>query len=231
MSLQLLGEIPSLKNKKSIIFTSKPDLTLAHLFVRSLESDNLLPAEEEALKNLLSTAEEYISSLRSKTKAQVLERVESYVKEKNLKREKPSTVDMKNHISDVFVKAKSHMKTIAEAESTKARNMGRALQIGKVAASQGEKDPSAYFVVVRDGKTCSECIRLHLQEDGVTPRVWKLSEIKFSYHKKGENNPSIAGIHPHCRCSLVFLPKGYGFKEGKVDWISEEHDEYLKQRR
>ena len=198
MTLHLIGEVPSLKNKKSIIFTSKPNLTLAHLFIKSLGSERPMPQEQEALKNLLSTAEEYISSLRSKTKAQVTESIDSYVKEQALKNERASTVEIKNRINEALTKARNHFKTIAEAESTKARNMGKALQIGKVAASQGVKDPNVYYVVIRDGKTCNECVRLHLMDDLVTPRVWKLSEIGFGYHKRGQPNPKIAGLHPHC---------------------------------
>jgi len=230
MSLQLIGEVPSLKNKKSIIFTSKPDLTLSHLFLKSLGSERLLPQEKEALKNLLSTAEEYISSLRAKTKAQLTENIDSYVKEQNLKNQTPSTADIKNLINETLNKARDHFKTIAEAESTKARNMGKALQIGKVATSQGVQDPNVYYVVIKDGKTCSECIRLHLMDDLITPRVWKLSEIGFNYHKKGQSNPKISGLHPHCRCSLAFLAPGFGFKAGRVSWIGEGHDEYKAQR-
>jgi hypothetical protein len=216
MSLQLIGDVPSLRNKKSIIFTSKPDLTLSHLFLKSLGSERLLPQEKEALKNLLSTTEEYISSLRAKTKAQLTENIDSYVKEQILKNQRPSTVDLKNLINESLNKARDHFKTIAEAESTKARNMGKALQIGKVAASQGVQDPNVYFVVVRDGKTCSECVRLHLMDDLITPRVWKLSEIGFSYHKKGQPNPKISGLHPHCFTENMMLHTDKGlvsFKE------------------
>jgi intein/homing endonuclease len=222
MTLQLVGEVPSLRNKKSIIFTSKPDLTLAHIFLKTLGSERLLPQEREALKNLLSTAEEYVSSLRAKTKAQVTESIDSYVKEQYLKNEKPSTVEIKNIINENLEKAKNHFKTIAEAESTKARNMGKALQIGKVAASQGVSDPNVYFVVVKDGKTCSECVRLHLMPDLITPRVWKLSEIGFGYHKKGENNPKIAGLHPHCFTGDMLLHTEKGLKSFKDLYESQE---------
>jgi len=222
MTLQLVGEVPSLRNKKSIIFTSKPDLTLAHIFLKTLGSEKPLPQEREALKNLLSTAEEYVSSLRAKTKAQVTESIDSYVKEQYLKNEKPSTVEIKKIINENLEKAKNHFKTIAEAESTKARNMGKALQIGKVAASQGVSDPNVYYVVVRDGKTCSECVRLHLMPDLVTPRVWKLSEIGFGYHKKGENNPKIAGLHPHCFTGDMLLHTEKGLKSFKDLYESQE---------
>lgn len=232
MALQLIGEVPSLKNKKSIIFTSKPNFTLAHLFLKSLGSQNPIPQEEEALKGILSTAEEYISSLRSRTKARAIESVNSYVKEQSLKNERASTVEIKKKINEVLEKSKNEFKTIAEAESTKARNMGKALQIGKVAASQGVKDPSVFFVVIRDGKTCKHCIKAHLMPDMITPKVYKLSEVKFSYLTKEQkgNSASISGQHPHCRCSLSFLAEGFGFKNGQISWIGTDHNEYRTQR-
>jgi intein/homing endonuclease len=222
MALHLIGEVPSFRNKKSIIFTSKPNLTLAHLFLKSLGSERPMPQEQEALKNLLSTAEEYIASLRSKTKAQLTESIDSYVKEQALKNQRASTVEIKNKINEVLTKARNHFKTIAEAESTKARNMGKALQIGKVAVSQGVQDPNVYYVVIRDGKTCSECVRLHLMPDLVTPRVWKLSEIGFSYHKKGENNPKIAGLHPHCFTEDMLLHTEKGIRSFKDLFDSQD---------
>jgi hypothetical protein len=230
MAVGLLGEIPSLRNKKSIVFTSRPDYTLAHLFLKSLESTRPLPAEEEAMKNILSTAEEYVNSLRSKTKAQLVEKVDAYVREKRMKGFAPNSIDIKNHVQEAFGTAKKHFKVIAEAETTKARNMGRALQIGKVASSQGVSDPNVFFVVIKDGVTCGECIRLHLMPDKVTPKVWKLSEIGFNYHKKGENFPKIAGLHPSCRCFLTFLAPNFGFKNGQVAYIGEGHDEYKAQK-
>lgn len=231
VSTGLLGQLPQYRDKKNIIITSKPNLTLADLFLKSLGSKPL-PKEREALKNLLSTTEEYISSLRSKTKAQIVESVDSYVKERALKNERASTVEIKNRINEVLNKSKAHLKTIAESETTKASNMGKALQIGKVAASQGVQDPSVFFVVLRDNKTCHHCISAHLMPDLITPRVYKLSEVKFSYLKKEErgNSVSITGQHANCRCRLTFLAPNFGFKAGQVAWIGEGHDEYKTQR-
>jgi hypothetical protein len=103
------------------------------------------------------------------------------------------------------------------------------MDISRVAAGIGDNDPTVFFVVVKDDKTCNECTRLHLNPDG-TPRVLKFSELKQGYHKRGEDNPSAFGLHPHCRCTLTYLSKGFGFKAGRVAYIREGHDEYAKQR-
>ena len=77
---------------------------------------------------------------------------------------------------------------------------------------------------------CSECARLHLMPDGITPRVWKVSEVTFGYHVKGENSPKFGGLHPNERCTPVGLSAGYGFQGGSLRWIAEAYDEWKKQR-
>lgn len=230
MAYNLLGQIPSLKNKKTIAFSHSPTMTLAHLFLQTLGNQKPLPTEQDALKNLLDTAFNYIEALRGKTKATLFETVESYVKEKRAKNQNPNSIEIKNRITESLDKAKEHFKLIAEAETTKTRNLGKVMNISRVGASMGQTDPVCFFVVIRDGVTCSECKRLHLLPDGVTPRVWKLSELGFGYHKKGQDNAKIAGLHPRCRCSLTMLSPGWGFRNGFVSYISPDHDEHKKQR-
>jgi hypothetical protein len=92
-------------------------------------------------------------------------------------------------------------------------------------------DPVVYWVIVRDEHVCGECVRLHMLPDGVTPRCWYLSEVGHGYHKKGQDNPKVGGLHPHCRCSMVTLLPGYGFSaSGNVAFISLNHDEVARQR-
>lgn len=226
---RLLGTIPAFRNKKTIIFSSSPTLTLAHLFVQSMGNTRPLPKEEEAMKSLLSTAHGFMESLKVKTKTQLVEAVDSYVREARAKGETPSEAQIKGKIAEVLNKAGDHVKLIAEAEATKARNMGKLMTIAKVGASIGQEDPTVFFVVIKDSVTCSECKRLHMLRDGITPRVWKMSELGYSYHKKGESSPKVCGLHPHCRCSLTLLPPGFGFKNGIISYISHNHNEYERQ--
>ena len=127
-------------------------------------------------------------------------------------------------------KAKGHVKLIAEAEATKARNLGHTMEIASKSKEQGVVDPTVFFIIVRDGKTCTECLRLHMQPDGVTPRVYKMGELSMGYHKRGDDRPSACGEHPFCRCSLGQLSPGWGFKDGFVSFISMDYDEYAVQR-
>lgn len=230
IAVNLLGHIPAFRNKKSLLFSYNPTNTLAHLFLQALGVSRPMPKEEEVMKNLLSTAHDYIESLKSKTKANLTESVDSYVKEARAKGHAPSETEIRTRINDALTQAGKHLKVISEAEATKTRNMGKLMNIARVGASIGQADPNVFFVVVKDTKTCEECKRLHLLDDGMTPRVWKMSELKYAYHKKGEDNPSVCGLHPHCRCTLTLLAKGFGFKAGKVAFITENHDEYERQK-
>lgn len=229
MSLQLLGETPYLKGKKSILFSSKPDLTLAHLFLRNLNETNITPQEEEAMKSLTSKAEEYVHGLRSRTKAQMISKIETYLSEKASKGKPSSTVDLGKEIGEVLESAKSHFNKIAEYETTHAANLGGAFQIARVGASQGQSDPNCYLAVIHDGKLCEDCKRLHLLDDEITPRIWKLSDISFGYGKKTDQKPTIVR-HNHCRCRLVFLANGFSFENGQVSFQALGHDEYEAQK-
>lgn len=233
MSNNLLGNIPQLRNKKTILFTSNPTMTLAHLFIHSMGNKVPLPNEQEVLKSLMNTAYDYLEALKLRTKARLTNDVDSYVQEARAKGEAPSESIIREKIVGALKTAGSEFKTIGEAEATKARNMGKLMNIARVGAASGISDPTIFFVVVRDGNTCEHCLRLHMMPDGITPRVYKVSEIGFSYYNpKGpdRDKPRIMGLHPHCRCSNTMLNPGWGFKNGFVSYISHDHDEWKKQR-
>ena len=222
MTMRLLGNIPQLKNKKLMVFDANPTLTLAHLFVQSMGGSSIGSKESEVMKNLLSTAHGYIDALKSSTKTRLAERVDALIKEAKSKGDLPLENDLKNAIAQELIAAGNHFKTISEAEATKARNLGKAVNIAQVATSQGVDDPTVLFVVVKDNVTCSECIRLHLLSDKKTPRLWKLSELGFTYHKKGEDNAKINGLHPHCFTGDTFLHTSSGLKTLKELFESQE---------
>jgi hypothetical protein len=229
IALQFIGDIPKLKHKKLLIISGTKNFGLANLFVQAMSNKTLNAIEQDALKSLLDTSFGYIESLKSKTSTNISERIDGLVKEAKLRNDKISEDQVQSVINDEMGKAKSHLKAIAESESTKLRNVGTMMDISRVAASSGDSDPTVFFVVVRDGKTCGECVRLHLNTDG-TPKVWKFSELKQGYHKRGEDNPSAFGLHPHCRCTLTYLTKGFGFdNKGRVTFKKPDHDEHKRQ--
>lgn len=231
IALQFIGDIPKLKDKKKLVISSKRNYGLGHLFVQAMQNKSPNPIEQDVLKSLLESAYGYVESLKNRTKSNVTERIDGIVREASLNNTEPSAQAIRDVLQEELSKARSHMKAIAESEATKLRNLGTMMDISRVAANLGDHDPTVFFVVVKDGSTCKECIKLHLMPDQITPRLWKFSELKQGYHKRGEENPSAFGLHPHCRCTLTYLSAGFGFdKQGKVSYKSEDYSAFEKQR-
>jgi len=122
MALNLLGDIPELKNRKVAFFSTSPNLGLANLFVQVLNR-NPSQLEADILKGLLTTAHTYLESLKNKTKASIETEIDAYIKDKNTKKEPISELDVHKSILEGLIKAKNHIKTIADTESTKTRNI------------------------------------------------------------------------------------------------------------
>lgn len=68
---------------------------------------------------------------------------------------------------------------------------------------------------------CEHCKRLHDGPDG-HPRIFKLSELERNGTNHGrkarEWKPVVGTVHPHCQCTMVRIPEGWGF---------DEHDELV----
>jgi hypothetical protein len=231
VALQFIGAIPSLKNKKTIVISSRRHYGLPELFVQAMANQPPNELEKDILKNLLDTANGYLDSLKAKARTNVSERIDALAREAGTQDRKVTDEDIQSVLNEELSKAKSALRTIAESESTKLRNYGTLLNISRMAANLGDDDPTVFFVVVRDNATCEECKRLHLSEDGATPRLWKFSQLRQGYHKRGGDAPSVFGLHPHCRCTLTYLSQGFGFdRHGKLKYVSEKHDAYRKQK-
>lgn len=233
MAFHLLGVNPK-KGKRIYFSTEKPQETLANLYVQAMQNRQPNDIEKEAARGMMKTANKFITALKEKTSSQIVDQIDAKVREGSLGGPAVTDLVIKRVIDKEMKKAKSHFKMIAETESTKARNTGSVMDISKIGASMGIQDPSCFFIVTKDGSTCKHCLKNHLRPDGITPKVFKLSEVKQSYLSKEERDAgdvSVAGQHPHCRCSLAFLSPGFGFQGGKVSWISLGHDEYLSQKK
>lgn len=230
ISLDFLGLIPKTTKEKSIVFTTSRQNVIS-LFLQALGSRDPNRLEETTLKKLMSVASNYIDALRDRTTARIVNDLDAYMRNQQLKGQSSSLSDISGIIDKEMKKAKNHFKLIANSESNKAVNMGTALQISKIAEKKKEEDPTVFFIVTVDDVTGPEEFVLHLLPDRKTPRVWKLSEIGSEYHKVGDANPKFPGLHPNCRCKLTYLAKGFGFDaSGRVKYIGPEHDEFASQR-
>ena len=229
LAYKLLGNIPKLRNK-SPFFGSSPSQSLAHIFLEALNAQELNHFERDVLKSLLNSSFGYIESLKNKTSSNVVEKIDSLAKDSKNRGTYVTPTQVTQAIAEEMQKARSEMQRIAEAETTKTRNIAHVMDITKKSDSAGIDDPTVFFIIVRDGHACKECVRLHMMPDGNTPRVWKMSELSMGWHKRGEENPSACGEHPFCRCTPNQVPPGWGFKNGFLSFISLDHDEFKAQR-
>lgn len=216
---------------KRIVFSSKPRVTLPSIYEAASREEGARP-DGDMLAGLKRVAESYIEAQRDRTKAKVLKAVQSWLSEAAAG---GVDTDVKTvlggELAGVFGKAHEALHQMADTEGSNARNVGTLNGVIRVNAATGIEDPVIYFVVVRDQSLCDECRKVHLMPDGTTPRLWYLSEVKHGYHKKGEDQPSVGGLHPHCRCSLVTLMPGYGFDfSGSISWVEHGHEELKNQR-
>ena len=229
-AIKFLGIIPKLNRSKKIVFTSSRN-SVTSLFLQALGNRKPDQKEEEVLKILVKTSNSYIDALKYKTQATVLHKVSAYSQGQILKNKSISFRTVGNIVKEELERSGTNMKMIVNAESHKSVNVGTALQIAKVAESNGIEDPTVFFIIVSDDKTGPYEYILHTLPDRVTPRLWKLSEIQTGYYKNGDQYPSISGLHVFCRCKISYLATGMGFNEqGKVTWKGSGHDEFKVQR-
>jgi hypothetical protein len=228
LKLRLLG--PQSFGKRMYIGGYNRHLSLPGIFEEAAREEGTVP-NLATLNQILKVAGGYVDSTREKTKARVVKEVTAFLHDAH---QKGVDTDLKTvlggKLSEVWSDTAHAVRRIVDTEAQHTRNVGTLEGIVRVNAVAGIDDPTVYFVVVRDNALCGECKRLHLLKDGKTPRVWKLSEVGNGYHTKGDPNPKMDGLHPHCRCSLVTLMPGYGFNDGGfVAFIAPKHDEYEKQ--
>lgn len=216
---------------KALTFSFTPELTIGGLFNAASREEGVRP-NDELLNGLIKIAGAYMDAQKEKTKAKVLHATQSFLSNAAAKGVKTDVQTvLGGQLTQVWGDVTKDVKRILETETTVARNTSIYDAIGRIGAATQQEDPTVFFVTVRDNSRCEECTRLHVLPDGVTPRVWKQSDLGAGYHKKGDDHPKIGGLHPHCRCVLTILMPGYGFsKTGHVQYKAPGHDEMAEQR-
>lgn len=207
------------------------DLSIPGLFESSSLAERMRP-REALQENVVQTAEAYLDAVQAKAKAQVVQAVKSFITDAEHAGEvvDPQVV-LGGELAEVMRKITTDVKRIAATETTRTRNVGTLDAITRVNTLTGVSDPTVAFICVRDSLLCASCKKIHLMPDGITPRVYHLSEVSAGYSKKGSEVPCMSGQHPHCRCSLVTILLGYGFNSsGHVTYISHGYDIFKEQR-
>ena len=218
---------------KTMMFeiTHDPILTLPGIFASATVEGGALSPNKALLSSLLRISTNYVNAIREKTKAKLLNDIESAISRTGTEGMAGVMNELEGQLASLWTTVTADIKRVVQTELSGASNQGLHDGILQVSEAMGINDPIIFFVPVRDGLLCDECKKLHLQPDGITPRVWKMSEVSMSYHVKGEDKPSVHELHPNGRCTMTTLLPGFGFNSiGLVAWVSVGHDEYKKQR-
>jgi len=224
----VIGDRPQ---QKRLYIAYRPELTLKGIFDAASQEEGVVP-HADVFKTLAKISESYMDATREKMKAKLTQKLTSFLHDASVKGiDTNLKIALGGHIEEVGSEITKDVRRILETESTIIRNTSIMDGIIRANAMAGIDDPTVFFVTVRDQHRCDECTRLHVQPDKITPRVWKMSELGSGYHKRGDPEPKVGGLHPHCRCVLTTLMPGYGFDgAGRVTYKSPGYDEYAVQR-
>ncbi len=187
--------------------------------------------ERFAIEHIASSAGNLITNLKDKAKTVV----EQIIADNNLEyRNKLITETIRPTIIEGIEQDKGVMKIASElrektgdlfrdwkrvsvTEVASAMNLGEADAI--VSRNKG-KSPDSIYVYKRvnhDSALCNHCKKAYVMPNGITPKVYTLSELQqngTNYGKKASDyKATITPIHPNCRCSLVEIPNGWTFNQ------------------
>lgn len=244
---------------KAFVFSMRgshynPNTTIASAYINAnaLNTNDPSSIDKKTIERLTDVAEEYIDNLEQKSNADISRIVSQFSSEISTQAKILGQTEREILLSsfgeEIIKKLKAELKdqkkridkaaeVIAEYERHNAYNFGATDGIITAARAIGIQDPTVFKVLVDDERLCKYCRKLWLMPDGATPRVYKLSELAAAPGKDYKNPlPSIAPSHLNCRCVLVTLMPGFGFKDGKIAHkgldpdTKQQWDEYLKQR-
>jgi len=227
----------------------KAPINEAYLHTHAQMVDNL-PAPRQvrdgALDYLERMMDRYTSKLGDQLKSEVLSVVEGTIMPIADRREGAAVYEalqdpkiwsknLRTLLKDRVENWEFRYRTIVNTELNRASNWGA---MDAILHNNPTQEPHELVVFKQGNKpgagACPECAKFWYLEDGMTPRVYKMSELLANGSnigkKKADWKPTIDSTHPNESHILSELKPGFGFQNGGIEWISESHDEFKKQR-
>jgi len=206
-------------------------LTLPGLYTAAyLNADPLHRPALSSVQSLASVAESYINASAEKTKAQALFSVDNALKDASVDEDFDYEKELNSSLLNVFDQAHGEVKKVVETELQRAKTVGLQDGILDVMQSQGFDDPTVAFMTKKDAFVCKYCKEFFLQKDGITPRVYKLSELGSGYLNRKSPQPVMPPVHPNCflyGTGRVYTSKGFK----KIKNVSFGDKVYTHQKR
>lgn len=197
--------------------------------------------DAKTVDKLEQTAISYLDKLESKSITDVHRVVTNYSHEQDMiektvadlqeqaKRIKSLKKDLKKQLEREIKSLNYSATMIVEDQLNQGQAFGSLDGILAMSKSIGIDDPTVVKIPVKDKLLCVKCRNLHLMPDGVTPKAYKLSELAATAGDYKNPVPSIGPAHINCRCQITLISPNFGFRNGRIDYIGKDHDEYKHQ--
>ena len=209
----------------------RPDLSMPNLFEEAARAEGFKP-NVKLQASVTDTIEQYLDAHQELAKAKVKSEVQAALSEAEAANEDINIGRvLGEELKTVMGKVTKDVTSVVDNELNRGKNLSTLDAITKANVMVGIDDPTVVFIGPNDQYTCKDCKRLYFLEDGVTPRVWKMSELKGGYGKHGGVCPCTGGQHPRCRHGTSTMMPGFGFKDnGNITYIEPGYDCWKAQR-
>jgi hypothetical protein len=212
---------------KQIVLDAKPSFSLKGLYDYTGIQNGVIPSEV-GFQSIQKIAESYLDAYKATASAKIIQAINSVLHEASMNgKEVDFEKVLQTQIYDIMGKTTEGITKIINTESNGTKNYSTLEAITKINADVEISDPTIGWRCVHDDRLCRSCARLHLLEDGVTPRLWRLSDCISGYvaDKRTTLYPSLFSLHPNERCILFTVLPGWGFnREGKLTYVAPGHD-------
>jgi hypothetical protein len=207
------------------VLKGKPiDKMSADEIEKLLKTTSITAAQKSAVELSQINAQQHINSLNAKVTSSVLslaikEQLNMYTTVEQVVPEaiKNSTERYKviQQLREMSGDWERDWHRVAHTEMWDAKVHGEAQAIFNGESPLSNKKGETKVFKRPGPNACSMCKKLYLEPDGVTPRIFTLSELQANgtnYGKKQRDWVATLGtLHPNCLCPLSVMPDGYHF--------------------
>lgn len=232
------------------LITSAPKTAVARSYLTTHSQSAMMPAPKQVREGAIDFLERmflrYADKASEQMTADLLGRIEGNLmpftnreEGKNiydLLRNKESVNKYLGHaLNDTVKEWRNRWKLIVDTELSRASNYGA---MDAILHNNKDKPPEeirVYKVGPMDGAVCNECKKFWFWDDGMTPRIYLMSELIAGGsnigRKRHDWKPTIDNTHPNERHFILQqIKSGYGFVGSKRVYIGKDHDEFMRQR-
>ena len=162
------------------------------------------------MRGLMDDMVKDTTALTARFKGAALRKMQAGVSEAIVNRDTAS--ELKTSLFDMFDDRYRDWQRVAHTE------MNNAVQQGIYHEILDKSDGDQLVYKRPNPDACKHCKKVYLKSDGITPRIFKLSELAETNMglKARDWKPTIGSVHPWCNCQIHVVPEGFDFIKRNV---------------